>query len=45
MEDGEIKKYNSQLVVSPEGVPIKSYQKHFLFETDKVRYKPLFTMF
>ena len=27
--------YNSQMVVSPEGNYVKSYKKHFLYETDE----------
>ncbi len=29
--------YNSQMAVSPEGKLLKSYHKHFLYVTDKVR--------
>ena len=28
--------YNSQLIISPEGILVKSYHKHFLFETDEI---------
>ncbi len=33
--DGEPHYYNSQLVVNPSGEFVKSYKKHFLYDTDK----------
>lgn len=34
-EGGKAKTYNSQMVINSQGEFVKSYKKHFLFETDK----------
>ncbi|TNV76398.1 hypothetical protein FGO68_gene2676 [Halteria grandinella] len=39
-EDGTEHMYNSQMVVDPTGAFVKSYKKHFLYETDKTWAEP-----
>ena len=39
-EDNETRYFNSQLVVNPAGDFVKSYKKHFLYDTDKTWAEP-----